>query len=232
MANSQREQNRNVRENFETFFYDWLIRQQNFLDQLLVAMEPENVHKIDTLIDQVLSHYREYFFEKTKAANKNVYLFFSPPWLSSFEKSLCWIGGFRPSVVFNLISGSIKDLSTEQEQRIEQLKAETKMEERKLTETMAEIQESVAGPPLLTLARKFRALVDGEVTDFNDEMDRLKDVKLGALNKADELRGNVAFEIVKILSPSQMVNLLAAAAQFQLKVRSWGKEKDSASKVV
>ncbi|KAM7266537.1 hypothetical protein ACFE04_004434 [Oxalis oulophora] len=235
MASSQCYPN-NVRETFESFFKEWLDRQQNLLDQLrssVVVIDGNNALKNDTnntmLSDHVLSHYLQYYSEKSKAANQDVLLFFSPPWFSSLEKTLFWIGGFKPSILFKVIDRSINDLTTYQKDMIEQIKAETTNEEKKLSGKMAGIQESLGDPPLFNMARKFRELVDGEVNEFNEGMEKLKEMMLDILNKADELRGKVATDVLRILNPIQSVRLLAETAQFQLNVRNLGWQRDSAS---
>lgn len=94
----------NVRESFESFFNGWLVRQENFLDQPVQALTSQDGHEIDqrgSLVQEVLSHYEQYLEEKSKAAKDQVFLFYSPPWLSSFEKTLLWIGGFKPFLLFN-----------------------------------------------------------------------------------------------------------------------------------
>ncbi|OWM70740.1 hypothetical protein CDL15_Pgr014413 [Punica granatum] len=62
-----------------------------------------------------------------------------------------WNGGFKPTLVFNLIDRG--NLTAEQVRDIEQLRDEAKRKERELGEVMAGVQESVAAPPLLGLLR-------------------------------------------------------------------------------
>lgn len=213
--------------NFQTFFSGWLSRQQNFFDQLLSAIAPENIHTNEqhhNLIDQVLSHSRQYYEEKSLAAREDVFLFISPPWFTSYERFFLWLGGFRPSLLFNLLNSSVKDLTEEQEQEMEQLKGKTRREERELSDIMARLQERIAAPPLFNLARSF--VVDGEVSEAEDALRELQAGMLLVLEAADGLHGTAMRKIMQILSPIQTVKLLTAAAQFHLRVRKQGLERD------
>lgn len=63
--------------NFQTFFSGWLIGQQNFFDHLLSATSLENIRNNEQhqdLIDQVLSHYQQYYEEKSSTAREDVFL--------------------------------------------------------------------------------------------------------------------------------------------------------------
>ncbi|XWS24032.1 hypothetical protein CRYUN_Cryun28dG0066400 [Craigia yunnanensis] len=172
------------------------------------------------------SHYEQYLEEKSRAEKEEVFLFYSPPWLSSFEKTLLWVGGFKPFLLFKLLANSVTELTPEQEETIERVKYENRREERELTEAMATIQESVAIPPLLNLARRFGRLNDGEALELESAMETLKGRMLRTLERADKLRGSTARKVIEILSPVQTVKFLAASAEFQLKVRNWGLQKD------
>ncbi|XVF64277.1 hypothetical protein PTKIN_Ptkin09bG0155500 [Pterospermum kingtungense] len=212
--------------NFQTFFNGWLIRQQNFLEQLLTSQDGVEIESQGSLIREVLSHYEEYLEEKSRAASEQVFLFYSPPWLTSFEKSLLWVGGFKPFLLFKLLANSVTDLTPEQQETIDRFKYETKKQERELTEAMATIQESVATPPLLNLVRRFGRLVDGEALDLQSAMQTLKVGLFRTLERADKLRASTAMKVIDILSPVQTLKLLAAAADFQLRVRKLGLQKD------
>ncbi|KAL0322937.1 UNVERIFIED_CONTAM: hypothetical protein Sangu_1913000 [Sesamum angustifolium] len=119
------------------------------------------------------------------------------------------------------------ELSPQQRQRIEAVKAETRRKEREITQAMARVQETVAEQPVYSLMRRFGKLVDGEVTDFDTAMERLKAAMLVVVENADALQGWTAAEVVEILSPAQGVKFFAAVARFQLQSRRWGVEKDS-----
>ncbi|XP_031265282.1 protein DOG1-like 4 [Pistacia vera] len=221
----------NVQVKFQEFLDGWLIRQQDLFDRLILAIKPENIHKSDdqhqTLIDEVLCHYKQYYEEKSITAREDVFLFFSPPWFTSFERTFLWIGGFKPSLVFKILNGSVKDMTDEQQNRMEIVKVETKSEERELTETMAMIQENIAAGPLLISARRAQNMVDGEASsELEAAMRTLRSGMVVALDTADGLRATIVRKVLQILSPIQTVQLSAGAAEFQLRVRRSGLEWD------
>lgn len=175
-----------------------------------------------------MGHYMQYYQEKYKAANEDVFLLYSPPWFSSFERTFLWISGFRPSLIFKFIAETVGGfLSAEQKERIEVVKIGTKKEEGEIDDAMVRIQESVAAPPLFNLVRMVGRLEDGEVSDLDTAMQELKTGMLTVMGKADCLRGSTMWKVLEILSPEQTVKLLAGATQFQLQTRRLGLERDS-----
>ncbi|XP_065880382.1 protein ZW2-like [Euphorbia lathyris] len=215
--------------NYETFS-NWLNRQKTLLQQLLHAISPENPYNTaqqhSNLIDLVLSHYTLYYQEKGIAAREDPFLFLNPPWLTSFERTLLWLGDFKPSIIFRLVNSSVTDLTAEQSERIEQLKAVTRREERQLTERMAGIQESLASAPIYSLARRSHRLIDGEISWMEEAVEALKAAMLAILENADVLRRSTAANVVEILSPIQAIRFLAAGVNFQLEIRRWGQQRD------
>jgi hypothetical protein len=220
----------NVLESFMTFFQGWLVRQQSFLEQLHHSISSESANEVNqqkSLIEQVLAHYQEYYEETAKLARQDVFLLFCPPWLSSFERTLLWAAGYKPSLILRIVDGAVKDLKDEQARRMEEVKAETKNGEKELTETLARLQESVAAPPMVALARRIGRVMDGEISSLDSAIEALKTSMLRVLEDADSLRKSTVSKVVEILSPVQTLKFLAAAAQFQLQVRRWGMERDS-----
>ncbi|KAJ9166414.1 hypothetical protein P3X46_021176 [Hevea brasiliensis] len=151
----------------------------------------------------------------------------NPPWFSSLEITLLWVGEFKPSVIFRLINNSLTDLTPEQRERIKQLKVEARREERALTETMERIQESLASPPILNLVRRYGRLIGGEVSEIEAAVDMLKTALLAVMESADALRGSTVANVVEVLSPTEAVRFFAAAAEFQLRMRRLGQHKDA-----
>lgn len=112
-----------MQQSFHTFFEGWLLHQQSLLEELLtLSLTPDSpikIHHQNALIDQVLSHYHQYFQEKSRVANADVFLLFSPTWLSSYERALLWIADYKPSLVFRPVEGAVEGLTAEQKQRLE-----------------------------------------------------------------------------------------------------------------
>ncbi|KAK4274220.1 hypothetical protein QN277_017480 [Acacia crassicarpa] len=228
---AERFHQQNVQSSFESFFEAWLSRQQSFVDQLLTlsltADSPLKMEQMNALIHQVLSHYQQYFQEKSRLTDADVFLIFSPTWLTSYERALLWIADFKPSLVLRLVDGAVEDLSPEQKVTLERIGEDTRRQERAVMGAMASVQEILGGPSWQRLARRVGRLMDGEIDELDAAMEMLKNAMMGVLEKADELRVSTARKAVEILRPSQTVQFLAAAAQFQLRVRSLGTRLDS-----
>ncbi|OMO97587.1 hypothetical protein COLO4_14513 [Corchorus olitorius] len=195
---------------FDAFFEGWLVRQEHYLDELQSVQQRSHESQEDDLKDlitRVLSHYQQYLEEKSREAQRNIFLVFSQTWLSSFERASLWIGGFKPGFALKVVSNSVQDLSPEQSERIKRLVEETRVEERVLNEELARVQESMAAPPLIELARK-RARRRMSVEMAGEEeaaLDTLKKAVEEVVDGADLLRMTTAMKVVEILNPVQSV---------------------------
>ncbi|KAL7597047.1 hypothetical protein Lser_V15G31080 [Lactuca serriola] len=220
---------RSVRESFAEYFEDWEVQHRSYLDKL-VAIATQNETEEDSvrhLVDQVLCHYQEYYDEKSKAADSDVFLMFSPPWFSSFERTLLWATGFRPSMAFRLIRESVGgELSEEQNERIAVVREKTRRLEREISEALASVQESVAAQPFSDLVKREARLVDGEASEMEDAFGDLKAAMLAVMRDADCLRQHTAGEVLEVLTPAQKVRFLAGTSQFWLQSRRLGMERD------
>ncbi|XP_038905753.1 protein RESPONSE TO ABA AND SALT 1-like [Benincasa hispida] len=212
-------------DSFKAFFDAWLLRQRNFLDDLLSA-ESGSPHDGDLqdLISRVLSHYEDYYEKKSRIAQTDIFLVFSPPWFTTYERTLLWIGGFRPGLTFRLVNQSINDMSDEQVLRIRRLRDDVKIEERLLNNDLAKIQEKVAAPPLLEFFR--RGGHDG-VIGGEEAMENLKAAFQSVLASADFFRRDTALKVTEILTPAQAVRFWAAVAQLHLRIRALGLQEDA-----
>ncbi|XP_008444975.1 protein ZW2 [Cucumis melo] len=218
-----------VIENFADFYESWLTTQRSLLEQLLHVSQITDYKEERQLglIKQVLAHYQLYHEEISKAVSEDVFRTFSAPWLTSYERTLLWISGFKPSIVFRLVDSAVKDLTPAQAASLEELKADVKRKERDLTEAMASLQETVAAPPLVGLARRAGRLVDGEICEMKNAIEELKIGMLGVFYSADLLRGSTMKRVMEILKTDQTLRPLAAATEFQQRIRRWGIQRDS-----
>ncbi|KEH23189.1 putative transcription factor TGA like domain-containing protein [Medicago truncatula] len=217
---------------FDEFLQGWMIRQRNYLNDLLSAQQqPQELADSDrlNLLNRVLCHYGQYYEEKSKIAHQNILLLFSPPWFSSLEKSFLWVAGFKPGLTFHLVNKTLEDLSEDQRQRLSELKQEIKMKERELNDELAKVHESMAAPPVLDnvrshgrvcLSRSFMAEEGTVSSSFKETLENL-------VTNADALRTETALRVVQILKPAQVLNFFVAVAELQLKVRSLGFDKDA-----
>ncbi|XP_007026666.2 PREDICTED: transcription factor HBP-1b(c38) [Theobroma cacao] len=218
---------------FDAFFQVWLERQEQYLDELLSVQQRSHEAREDDLKDlitRVLSHHQQYYEEKSRVAHRNIFLVFSPTWLSSFERASLWIAGFKPGFALKLVSNSVQDLSQEQSERIKRLMAETRVEERVLNDELARVQESIAAPPLLEIARKRARLMNAEIAGEQAALASLRKAVEEVVAAADLLRMTTAMRVVEILNPVQNVNFLTAATQLLVKLRNWGLQKDGERK--
>lgn len=101
------------------------------------------------------------------------------------------------------------------------LKSRTVVEERRMMDAYAEVQESVGSPPLTDLGRRVGRLVDEERSDFSDAIHELKDAFVEVVEMADNLRQSTVMKVVEILNRDQTVQFLIAVARCQLEVRAW-----------
>ncbi|OAY43731.1 protein RESPONSE TO ABA AND SALT 1 [Manihot esculenta] len=212
-------------DSFYQFFEGWLVRQEHFLDELISVEQhchESREEDLKDLINRVLFHYEQYYEEKSRIAQRNIFLVFSPYWFTPLESSFLWIAGFKPALAFRVINESVNDLSGEQSQRISRLIEETKVSERMMNDELARIHESIASPPLLDLARR-----KGRMDDVNEAGDQSAIETLGStleslVARADLLRTDTVSKLVEILNPVQNVKFLTAVTQLYLRIRNLG----------
>ncbi|KAK1435425.1 hypothetical protein QVD17_01188 [Tagetes erecta] len=214
---------------FPEFFQNWENQHRRYLDRLLESQNESLVVAQQQLVEQVLRHYQDYYDEKIKAAESDVFLMFSPPWFSSYERTLLWVSGFKPSVTFRLVKDSVGgELSEDQKGMIAVVRDETRRLEREIEQAMASVQESVAAPSFCGLVKREGRLVDGEVSDMENAVEELKKAMVGVMRNADDLRQRTALRVLEVLSPGQKVKFLAGTSQFWLQSRRLGMERDKA----
>lgn len=219
---------RALTESFGSYYEGWITKHEEFQEKLLECVREEEESK--EIVSRVLAHYEDFFHEKSKAAIEDVFLVISPPWFSSFERTLVWISAFKPSLVFSLVKNSVgEELSPYQSVKMEKIKADIGRKEKDLEKELARVQEGVAGDGVLNLARRFETLVDGEISELDTAIGELKAAMLMVVEKADALRGITVKKVMKVMEPSQNVKFLVAVGQFIIRARKWGIHRDSQS---
>ncbi|XP_031119386.1 protein DOG1-like 4 [Ipomoea triloba] len=220
-----------VGEAFTAFYHGWLLNQDAIFEQLesFLAAAPDDDEQCSGLVGRVLAHYQEYYAEKTKAAEEDVFVFFAAPWMSRLEQSFLWLSGFKPSMLLWVVESSMGGgaLTEEQWCKVGMLRAETARVENAISKAMASAQETVAAPPMLGLLKREEELVDGEVSQLDAVMGDLKQSMGRLMGNADALRGSTASKILEILKPKQAVKFLTAVMRCQREARRWGLYKDS-----
>ncbi|XP_059306921.1 protein ZW2-like [Lycium ferocissimum] len=217
---------------FSSFFQGWLQRQEQFLNEIIIAQNTLNESQegvIRDLIFRVLAHYQEYYEEKSRMTHRNVFYMFSPAWFTPLEKSFFWIAGFKPGLAFSLVMNSVNDLNENQVERINRLRVETRVEEKNLMDELAKIQESVAAPPLMRLAQQFGIELpsDREIREVDENIETLRSAMEIVVTDADRLRTRTAENVVGILNPLQGLRFLIAVAQLQLRIRMIGMQREA-----
>lgn len=123
-------------------------------------------------------------------------------------------------------------MSEHQVERLNRLKQETKAQERSLTKELAQIQESVASPPLVDLARRlgtqllYTDNINTDIEEVDGDIDQLKTALENVVTDADRLRTRTAERVVGLLSPLQSLKFLSAVGQLQLRARMMGMERE------
>ncbi|XP_021839223.2 protein DOG1-like 3 [Spinacia oleracea] len=245
-------------EPFNKFFLDGLLVQERDLQELKTMVDTHSVSTtqcLQELVGRVMTHYEDFYRSRTKSIRENVLLMLTPDWLSKLEDAFLWIGGWRPTTAVHLLyskaglqlearlgddrvntEDDLGNLSLSQLVRVDELQRRTIAEEKKLSESLASHQETIADSTMV-------GLLDNPETEFvaRTESDSVKERVysalapkenglVGILREADDLRLRTLKSVVDILSPIQAVHFLIADTQLYLRVHEWGKLKDEHNK--
>lgn len=150
---------------FQTFHERWHQQLDQLVEKLKKVPRPpssdeQNNHLIN-LVNNFLSHLSDYYHVKSAVANQDVLFLLSAPWASTFERSLHWIAGWRPTTAFQIIhtkttilfenrmrdileggnlTGDLADLSPKQFKSLSELQCVTAQEENALSEQISDWQ--------------------------------------------------------------------------------------------
>ncbi|XP_047955870.1 protein DOG1-like 4 [Salvia hispanica] len=219
---------------FQRFYESWFDELRGLVQQLRGAPVPPATEEqralLRQLVGRAVAHYAEYYRSKAAAARGDVLAFFAAPWTTTLERSLHWIGGWRPTTAFHLVytessilfeshvvdilrghhTGDLGDLSPGQFRRVSELQIETVQLENDITDQLCDWQD--------------------EATDIVGIMYAGVDVKMEKLSvileKADELRLKTIKNLVELLTLQQAAEFLVAAADLQFGIRAWGIQQD------
>ncbi|GFP79600.1 transcription factor tga3 [Phtheirospermum japonicum] len=221
--------------NFHRFYDTWSDQLRQLLHQLSQVPSPpttdEHRHQLQQLVQESMSHYDEYYRAKSTATKQDVMAFFSAAsWTTALERSLQWIGGWRPTTAYHLIytecsilfetnvlrllqglsTGDLGDLSSAQFSRVSEMQIETVQKENHLMEELCDWQDDAS------------YLVDTAHGNSRRNMDKLAEI----LERADQLRLSTIRSLVELLSPQQAAQFLVAAAELYFGIRGWGIQQD------
>ncbi|KAI3497170.1 hypothetical protein L1887_39582 [Cichorium endivia] len=234
---------------FQCCYQNWVAQQRLDLDELLQAIthHPNDLEYLQLITKKVITHFENYNNARAQLAKHDGPSFLSPSWGSTFENSLLWIGGCRPTLIIRLVyalcgshlnahleeflegvrHGNLGAISSWQLKRIDDLHATTIKEEDKLSSLLATLQERIADEPLMSLANEVRA--EGESSNVEDVAKAMDGQALALYNvliEADKLRLIVLKGMLDILTPLQAVELLVASKKLHLSLHEWAKRRD------
>ncbi|KAK1395542.1 DOG1 domain-containing protein [Heracleum sosnowskyi] len=210
---------------FQTFHERWHQQLDQLVQKLKKAPRPpssdeQNNHLLD-LVNSLLSHLGDYYQVKSAVAHQDVLFLLDAPWASTFERSLHWITGWRPTTAFQVVhtkstmlfenrmldileggnpTGDLADLSPDQ------------------FKCLSDLQCDVASDMMLF--------------NYGEDMGE-KSSDLGAIvQKADELRMSTLRKMVQLLTPHQAVDFLISAASLHSFVCAWGLNYDGRNDLI
>ncbi|KAL7159087.1 hypothetical protein ABFS83_01G005500 [Erythranthe nasuta] len=238
----------------QNMYKEWMSLQEQELTELIhslnlnktTATTSDNDAEINALLDKATQSFQDYIERRNRLARRDTSAFFSPRWCSSFESSMLWIAGCRPSSFFNLFyalcgsdidsrlsqflqdgkSDEFPQLSPSQLVAIDNLQRRTIVEEEKLTSQFASLQQDKADVPLALIARKLEGPQYELNEDVRETIGEIEKAMVCLMEEADNLRLETFKEMVKILKPVQALEFIIAAKKLRVCVRSWGEERD------
>ncbi|XP_047340368.1 protein ZW2-like [Impatiens glandulifera] len=176
--------------------------------------------RINDLLSRVRLHYLQYFETKGRFIESDVYSVLSSRWLSTYERVLLWIGGFKPGLIFRVVPNANLNLTPEQERRIGAVREEIKADETWLTEEHNRIQREApvaVAPHVIEAARSGRLGTEGERV-----MNTLQSSFATLVACADRVRVKATTKVIDILNPIQTLKFYMAMATHQLRMRQIG----------
>ncbi|CAH2053678.1 unnamed protein product [Thlaspi arvense] len=230
-------------ESFKKFQQSWIEQLQHNLNHLRSAQHHyrNSVTGSEVLlreaVERVMEHCREYHRAKCATTEKDVIGVMAAPWSSALERSLHWVGGWRPTTLFHLVytessilfesrivdilrgfrTGDLSDLSPSQfrvkfvkGRTVSELQCETVKEENAITEELSEWQDDAS------------ELVMGTTSDVDQRIRRLAEI----VHRADDLRLQTITGVVELLGPLQQAEFIIAAVELRAGVSGWGTSHD------
>ncbi|KAK3003717.1 hypothetical protein RJ639_019323, partial [Escallonia herrerae] len=197
------------------------------------------------LVEKMMDHFQDYCDKRSYLAHRDAATYFAPNWCNSLENSGLWLGGCRPSTFIRLVyalsglafesklaeflNGSevevLGGISGVQLSKISQLQSKTNRQEEQLSSRMASLQEDMADQPFASVANK----PDQNYCLNEDAVAALKEngqAMANLVEEADQMRLDTIKELIKVLTPVQAVQFLAAGKKLRLCIKDWGEKQD------
>ncbi|XP_078151268.1 protein DOG1-like 3 [Carex rostrata] len=168
---------------FVACYENWIQNQKSELTDLLRVANTlgatEMQHRLIT--EQCMQTYENYMERRRTLAREDGPTFFCPPWCTSFENSVLFIGGCRPSLMIRLVytltgcemeahleeflqgqrspaNVGLMNLMPHQLHQVNELHQRTLRAEDRLSSRLATLQEDVADKPLFPIVRERQQL--------------------------------------------------------------------------
>ncbi|KAL3522491.1 hypothetical protein ACH5RR_015325 [Cinchona calisaya] len=196
-------------------YEEWMyIQEQELLElQQAARLQEEgnyNEANLNQLIEKIVTNFQEYIEKRCRLARRDVTPYFAPTWCSSLENSGLWIGGCRPSSYIRLIY-ALCGLDIESH----------------LAEFHRGSRTGNIGDLSATGCDSEESGYDcDENRDLNNALDKQDQAMASVLEEADALRLNTVKEIIKVFTPAQTLDFLAAGKKLRLCMQEWGKKRD------
>lgn len=236
-------------ENFSIFYQRWITQLGEYVDILSQlshqTFDSNNKSNVEAVVEKVITHHKVYYGVKWAAAHQNALLFFKPRWLTPMEQGFLWHTGWKPFIAFDILNtlknnqvpglSTLKELSTEQAEKMEKLKIEIKIEERKVERDMERQQMFITYQPTFELAQLMAQVNDGDIAVANIDAlvdDNMRSFAAGmerVLKRADYARLKTLKLVLEILDLKQSVQFLAGLSKWQVNTRNWWKKNNNTS---
>ncbi|KAF3340565.1 TGACG-sequence-specific DNA-binding protein TGA-2.1 [Carex littledalei] len=202
----------------EAYFTEWVRQEESLVSSFLLAISSNDTADQLHLISLALAHIESYYLHKSRFAQGDVVEAFYPRYLTPFERTFLWLGGFRPSLLFKFVPHGRSDAMIH-------LKRSVSVEEKEMSKEMASLQEGLAARELLDAIRSADMCMM-----MNRDLERVV-AEVGAtlralLASADRLRlctlRGIRDALMSMSAPTDAAMFFAKAMNFHLQLHRFG----------
>ncbi|KMZ75457.1 hypothetical protein ZOSMA_114G00540 [Zostera marina] len=214
----------------EVFYIEWIAANEQLGRELDDAREKPagDIVGLGIITDRVVAHYKSYYEQIHLVSNRNVKIVFNPTWLTHLEQDFHWLGGWYPTIFFNILKKSESSFCNMQRSAIQVLEAAKLEEERHIIMQCMSIREAMERPDFLISVARLGMVRNGNSIRFEQYFLDIVSLSLKfLLKRAEILRVSIFTDLKEILNPLQMVVFLSAIVDLQLTIRRMGLEVDA-----
>uniref|UniRef100_A0A453DA90 Transcription factor TGA4 n=1 Tax=Aegilops tauschii subsp. strangulata TaxID=200361 RepID=A0A453DA90_AEGTS len=132
---------------FEIDYGRWVDEQKRHTEELRNALQPGQATselELEVMVQTGLANYDNLFQIKGAAAQADVFCVMSGLWRSPAERFFLWIGGFRPSEVWQILSPQLEPMTDPQSVAVYALQLTSAQAEDALSQGMQKLQQTLA----------------------------------------------------------------------------------------